>query len=93
MTVSASSAKDCLHGGGQDIRYFYDADGVLVRRTSGGVTTVYVGNHAEWNSSMSWTNYYHFNGQRVAMRNSSGVFWLHGDHPSTSSGQACAVRR
>jgi RHS repeat-associated protein len=74
-----------VHGGGQDIRYFYDADGVLVRRTSGGVTTVFVGPHAEWNSSTGWTNYYHFNGQRVAMRNSAGVFWLHGDHLGSAS--------
>lgn len=85
---NADNKASRVHGGGHDIRYFYDADGVLVRRTSGGVTTVFVGNHAEWNSSTSWTNYYHFNGQRVAKRNSSGVFWLHGDHPSTSSGQA-----
>jgi RHS repeat-associated protein len=65
---------------GSPVQYAYDADGVLVRRTHNGVTTVYVGNHAEWNSSTGWTNYYHFNGQRIAKRNSSGVFWLHGDH-------------
>jgi RHS repeat-associated protein len=41
--------------------------------------------HAEWNSATGWTNYYHFNGQRVAMRNSAGVFWLHGDHLGSAS--------
>jgi RHS repeat-associated protein len=82
---NADNKASRVHGGGQDIRYFYDADGVLVRRTSGGVTTVFVGPHAEWNSSTGWTNYYHFNGQRVAMRNSSGVFWLHGDHLGSAS--------
>jgi RHS repeat-associated protein len=82
---NADNKASRVHGNGQDIRYFYDADGVLVRRTSGGVTTVYVGNHAEWNSSTGWMNYYHFNGRRVAMRNSSGVFWLHGDHLGSAS--------
>jgi hypothetical protein len=43
-------------------------------------TTVYVGNHTEWNSSTGWTNYYHFNGQQVAKRNSSGVFSPFGPH-------------
>jgi RHS repeat-associated protein len=57
----------------------------LVRRVSAGVTTVYVGEHAEWNNVTGWTNYYHFNGQRVAMRNSSGLFWLHGDHLGSAS--------
>ena len=62
---------------------------MLVRRVHNGVTTVYVGDHAEWRSDTgAWTNYYHFNGQRVAKRNGSNVFWLHGNHPSTSSGQA-----
>jgi RHS repeat-associated protein len=70
---------------GSPVQYFYDADGELVRRTHNGVTTVYVGEHAEWNSSTGWTNYYHFNGQRVAMRNSAGVFWLHGDHLGSAS--------
>ncbi|GIV84730.1 MAG: hypothetical protein KatS3mg052_1737 [Candidatus Roseilinea sp.] len=81
-----------VYGNGQDVRYFYDADGALVRKTHNGQTTIYVGPHAEWNSSTGWTNYYYFNGQRglpsawrVAMRNGGGVFWLHGDHLGSAS--------
>jgi RHS repeat-associated protein len=49
---------------------------------------VFIGRHAEWRSDVGWVNFYFFNGQRVAHRNQWGVFWTHGDHPSTSSGQA-----
>ncbi|BCX04246.1 MAG: hypothetical protein KatS3mg053_2184 [Candidatus Roseilinea sp.] len=74
-----------VYGNGQDIYYAYDADGTRVRKTHNGQTTVYIGPHAEWNSSTGWTNYYYFNGQRVAMRNSGGVYWLHGDHLGSAS--------
>ncbi|MCS6846957.1 MAG: RHS repeat-associated core domain-containing protein [Anaerolineae bacterium] len=89
-----------VYGNGQDIYYAYDADSTLVRKTQGGITTIYVGPHAEWNSSTGWTNYYYFPstalgagaGQRglpsegrVAMRNSGGVYWLHGDHLGSAS--------
>lgn len=67
------------------MEYFYDADGELVRRVSAGVTTVYVGEHAEWRNNIGWGNYYFFNGQRVAMRNQWGVFWHHGDHLGSAS--------
>jgi hypothetical protein len=44
------------------------------------MTTVYVGSHYEKNLiTGETTSYYTFNGQRVAMRNGKGVFWLHGD--------------
>jgi YD repeat-containing protein len=74
-----------VYGNGQDIRYYYDADGVLVRKMQGGATTIYAGPHAEWNSVTGWTNYYWFNGRRIAMRNSGGVYWLHGDHLGSAS--------
>jgi RHS repeat-associated protein len=44
-----------------------------------------VGPHAEWNSSTGWTNYYFSNRQRVAMRSSAGLFWLHSDHLGSTS--------
>jgi hypothetical protein len=31
--------------------FVYDADGVRVRGTSGGVTTAYIGSHYEWTSA------------------------------------------
>jgi len=33
----------------------------------------------------TWVKYYYFGGQRVAMRNSGGVYWLHGDHLGSAS--------
>lgn len=35
--------------------------------------------------------YYYANGQRVAMRHDDVVYYIHSDHPSTSSGQALAA--
>jgi len=77
-------------------QYVYNADGTRVKKTVGGVSTYYVGNYYEITISPQdpplVTKYYYFGGQRVAMRTSAGVTYLHGDHlgstsvASTSSG-------
>jgi RHS repeat-associated protein len=46
--------------------------------------TAYLGSHAEWSSETA-TNYYLFNGQRVAMRDNWVMAWLHGDQLGSAS--------
>ena len=43
------------------------------------MTTLYIGNYYEKTGS-AVTKYYYFGGQRVAMRDSSGVKYFHSDH-------------
>ncbi|MCL6511722.1 MAG: DUF6443 domain-containing protein [Anaerolineae bacterium] len=73
-----------VYGNGQDVRYRYDADGQLVEKVHNGVSTGYLNGYVEKQGGV-WVKYYYFNGRRVAMRNSSGVFWLHGDHLGSTS--------
>jgi RHS repeat-associated protein len=78
--------------------FFYDADGQRVKKvdpstSSGSVTTHYVGDVFEKNTSTGeYTHYYYLNGQRVALRKSTDwtrgtgtVTWLHGDHLGSAS--------
>jgi len=58
----------------------YDADGERIKRTSGGTTTIYVGGLWEETSAGVVKSYYSFNGALVALRESTGVSYLHGDH-------------
>jgi len=52
-----------------------------VKATFGTSTTAYVGNYFEWaGSTSSMAKYYYANGQRVAMRTSAGVTYIHSDH-------------
>jgi RHS repeat-associated protein len=69
--------------------FVYDADGVRVRGTSGGVTTRYIGSYYEWTSAGS-TSYYYAGSTRVAQRrvnygSNNGLFWLTGDHLGSTS--------
>jgi RHS repeat-associated protein len=69
--------------------FVYDADGVRVRGTSGGVTTRYIGSHYEWTSAGS-TSYYYAGSTRIAERrvnyaSNNGLFWLTGDHLGSTS--------
>jgi hypothetical protein len=53
------------------------------------VTSYYIGNHFEVTNGVA-TKYYYFGKQRVALRNSVGVVYLHSDHlgsTSATSGQ------
>ena len=82
--------------GGTTTTYAYDGDGSRVRRTANGVTSYYIGNYYEVTVGGA-TKYYYFGKQRIALRNSVGVVYLHGDHlgstsatsGATSSAQSC----
>jgi YD repeat-containing protein len=72
---------------GQVTRFTYDGDGARVLEVSSNITTAFVGGHYEKVSSVvTPTKYYALGGKRVATRNASGLYCLHGDHPSTRSG-------
>jgi RHS repeat-associated protein len=75
--------------GGTTASFVYDADGVRVRGTSGGVTTRYIGSYYEWTSAGS-TSYYSAGSTRIAERrvnygSNNGLFWLTGDHLGSTS--------
>jgi len=78
QTWDAENRLVTLTKGGTVTSFVYDGDGNQVKATVGDVTTAYVGNWYEWTGS--GTSYYHFAGRRVAMRTSSGVTYIHGDH-------------
>ncbi len=70
--------------GGVISSYVYDGDGKRVKETSGGTTTVYIGNTFEWTgSTATMKSYYYAGGTRVAMRTGTStgtVNYLLGDH-------------
>ncbi len=70
--------------GGVTASYVYDGDGNRVKTTTGGITTVYIGNYFEWTgSTATMKSYYYAGGTRVAMRTRSStgtVNYLLGDH-------------
>ncbi len=71
---------------GQTTTFDYDGDGKRVKKVQGGQTTVYIGNHYEKNLSTGVvTKYYYANGQRVAMRRGSTVYYLTADHLGSTS--------
>ena len=73
-------------GGGQSFSLTYDGDGRRVKKVENGVTTIFVGGHYEKNLTTNVvTKYYALGGKRVAMRNASGVTYLHGDHLGSAS--------
>ena len=60
--------------------YGYDADGERVTRTRNGVTTFYLAGVVEEDQPSGATRtYYTFNGQPIAVRDASGVNYLHAD--------------
>jgi RHS repeat-associated protein len=64
--------------------FIYDGDGSRVKSTLDGTTTTFVGTHYEVTGS-SVTKYYYLGASRVALRNSSGVRYLFGDHLGSTS--------
>ena len=64
--------------------FAYDGDGKRVKATVGGVTTTYIGSYAEW-SGTTLTKYYYADGQRVAMRAGSTLYFIFGDHLGSTS--------
>jgi RHS repeat-associated protein len=71
--------------GGVTTAYTYNADSARVKKVVGSTTTYYVGNWYEVTNSSAITKYYYFGAQRVAMRTSAGVTYLHGDHLGSTS--------
>ncbi len=70
--------------GANTTTYAYDGDGNRVKKTANGVSTFYVGNHYEVTNGVT-LKYYYFGKQRVAMRTSAGVVYLHSDHLGSTS--------
>ncbi len=71
---------------GQVTRFYRDADGNLVKKSNGAGTVMIVGTYFEHiTTTNESTSYYLFDGQRVAMRTSGAVYWLHGDHLGSAS--------
>jgi YD repeat-containing protein len=71
---------------GQVTRFTYNGDGARVLEVSSNITTAYVGGHYEKVSNVvTPTKYYMLSGKRVATRNASGLYYLHGDHLGSSS--------
>jgi len=67
--------------GAASASFVYDGDGNRVKSVVNGVTTYHIGNHFEWRSSTSnMGRYYYADGQRIAMRYGSTVYYLLGDH-------------
>jgi RHS repeat-associated protein len=64
--------------GGAAATFVYDGDGNRVKGVVGGVTTRYVGTYFE--AGTAWAKYYYFAGKRVAVRDSTGLTYIHGDH-------------
>ena len=75
--------------GGVTASYTYDADGMRVKETAGGATTVYIGNYFEWTgSTATMKSYYDAGAVRVAMRTGTStgtVNYLLGDHLSSQA--------
>ncbi len=74
-----------VSGNGHSIQYTYDGDGQRVKRVDNGVSSAYVGHAYEWNSTNGVTKYYYAAGTRVAMRQGTNVYYLHGDHLHSTS--------
>ncbi len=85
LTWDHENRLETITGGGLPTEsYLYDADGARIKKTSNGVSTYYISPLFEVTGSVE-TRYYYFNGQRVAMHNSSPatngvVTYLHSDH-------------
>jgi RHS repeat-associated protein len=75
-----------ISGSEQTTTFTYDGNGALVKKESGGETTVYVGTYYEKNVTTGQvTRYYFFNGQRIAMRQGDVLYYIAGDHLGSTS--------
>jgi len=68
----------------RQINFTYNGDGTRVKKVVGSAATYYIGNWYEVTNGTA-TKYYYFGSQRVAMKNASGVTYLHGDHLGSTS--------
>ncbi|TAH49791.1 MAG: hypothetical protein EYC68_16320 [Chloroflexota bacterium] len=82
LTYDAENRLTSITVGGMTTTYSYDGDGNRVKRSANGVTSYYIGNHYEVTvgGATSVLKYYYFGKQRIALRNSVGVVYLHSDH-------------
>jgi RHS repeat-associated protein len=64
-----------------------DVDNNRVKKVAGSTATYYIGNHYEVTVSVATSvlKYYYFGKQRIALRNSVGVVYLHSDHLGSTS--------
>jgi RHS repeat-associated protein len=75
-----------ISGSEQTTTFTYDGNGALVKKESGGETTVHVGSYYEKNVTTGQvTQYYFFNGQRIAVRQGDVLYYIAGDHLGTTS--------
>jgi|GEM_PF-1806039 len=73
------------HATGQTTTFTYDGHGALVKKVAGGQTAIYIGAHYEKNITTGVaTGYYYAGGRRVAMRQGGVVYYLLGDHLSST---------
>ena len=72
--------------GAASASFVYDGDGVRVKSTAGGTTTVTIGSYFEWTgTSSTMKRYYEAGGSRVGMRQGSTLYWLVSDHLGSTS--------
>ena len=72
--------------GAASATYVYDGDGVRVKSTVGGASTVTIGSYFEWTgSSSTMKRYYEAGGSRIGMRQGSTLYWLVSDHLGSTS--------
>jgi RHS repeat-associated protein len=76
--------------GSATTQYVYNADSARVKKVVGSTATYYIGNWYEVTNGVA-TKYYYFGAQRVAMRTSAGVTYLHGDHLGSTSATSGAI--
>ncbi|MFH0860886.1 MAG: RHS repeat-associated core domain-containing protein [Candidatus Altiarchaeota archaeon] len=65
-------------------QYGYDHTGNRVKKVEGGHTTYYIGEHYEETDGQG-TSYYFANGERVAKKNSTGIYYYLKDHLGSTS--------
>lgn len=77
--------------------FVYDADGERLKRTTGGVTTLYPGEDYEVGPSGVATKYFKLGATAVAKRVGNTTYWLHTDHlgsiQASTSGSGKQVQR
>jgi len=93
LTYDAENRLTSITVGGITTTYTYDGDGNRVKRSANGVTSYYIGNHYEVTvgGATSVLKYYYFGKQRIALRNSVGVVYLHSDHLGSTSATSGAT--
>jgi len=81
---SANRLERVLKDGEVVEQYWYDADGIRIKKVANGTTTYYPFDHYEVDDGEA-TSYYFANSERVAKKNSTGTFFYHQDHLGSTS--------